>query len=202
MWNPALANQENDATYQSDSQRTGGAPAGAPFPSLTANKLFYQVAVMLRALALMMVAKGYSPNDGSTPQTADTSTNTAASALATVLENIITNADLQSSGSPYSGMLLATPPASDSSHKVPTTAWVQEQNFLAGAANGYMVQGGIGGGSGTVTFPTAFGGAPYVTCTPIGSGTANLNSDPTATSFSVTSSDGATFCWIAIGPIA
>lgn len=94
QWNPAAANQETDATYQTDSQRTGGAPTGSIFPSLTGNKLLYQVSTAIRALMLAMVNKGYSPVDGTTPYQADTSSNAAVSALATVLANIVTLADL------------------------------------------------------------------------------------------------------------
>ena len=94
QWNPPVANQETDATYQTDTQRTGGAPNGAVFPSLTANKLFYQVTTFVRAFALSLVGKGYAPADGTTPYQADTSSNAAVTALEAVFNNIVTLADL------------------------------------------------------------------------------------------------------------
>ena len=93
QWNPGAANQENDSTYQGDSQRTGGAVSG-PFDSVLANKLFYQLTTWMRAMALMMVGKGYSPQDGTTPYAADTSSNAAVTELQSVLNNILTKADI------------------------------------------------------------------------------------------------------------
>ena len=94
QWNPPTTNQENDSSYQSDTQRTNGAPSGSVFPSATANKLFYQVSTFIRAFCVSLVGKGYSPVDGSTPFTADASSNAAVTALAAILNNVITGADL------------------------------------------------------------------------------------------------------------
>jgi hypothetical protein len=93
QWNPGAANQENDATFQADSQRLSGAVNGEFWNDVLANKLLYQNSTFIRALALALVNKGYSPQDGTTPYTADSSTNAAVSALATVFANILTNAD-------------------------------------------------------------------------------------------------------------
>src|SRR6516164_960180 len=81
QWNPTAANQENDAAYLADSQRTGGAPNGTPFPSQTGNKLFYQLSTFVAAFGQMMSTKGYAMSD----------VNIAT--LASVLANIITAAD-------------------------------------------------------------------------------------------------------------
>ena len=86
-WNPECANQESDAAYTSDSQRSGGAVSG-PFPSATANKLFFQNSIMIAALAGMLTNKGFPPNDGSAVPA------TALANLETVLANIITKADI------------------------------------------------------------------------------------------------------------
>jgi hypothetical protein len=93
QWNPGAANQETDATYASDGQRVGGAVSGA-FDAVLANKLFYQASTFFAAFAHMLSTKGYSPVDGTTPQTAVSSSNAALLALATVLGNVLTNADI------------------------------------------------------------------------------------------------------------
>ncbi len=62
VWNPLAANQENDAAYAADAQRSGGATTGL-FPSITANKLFYQLSTMVAAIGAMLAAKGYTVAD-------------------------------------------------------------------------------------------------------------------------------------------
>jgi hypothetical protein len=94
QWNPAATNQEDDASYQADTQRTGGAPSGSVFPSATANKLFYQPSTFVRAFCLSLSGKGYNTSDGTTPFVADTSSNAAVTALEAVLNNVLTGADL------------------------------------------------------------------------------------------------------------
>jgi hypothetical protein len=83
QWNPSANNQESDAAYATDSQRVGGAPIGATFPSPTGNKLFYQVSTGITALMQMMATKGYVVDD----------TNIAT--LAAVLSAIQTGNDLR-----------------------------------------------------------------------------------------------------------
>jgi hypothetical protein len=63
QWNPSSSNQESDAAYAADSQRSGGAPDGSTFPAITANKLFYQLSTGITALMQMMALKGYDVND-------------------------------------------------------------------------------------------------------------------------------------------
>src|SRR5580698_7300430 len=118
QWNPTGANQENDSTYAGDSQRSGGAGSGSIFASALANKLFYQLALFVCAFATMLTNKGYAPNDGSS------SFGTALANLVAVLNHVITDADLQNSGTPYAGMLLATPATADNSHAAADTAFV------------------------------------------------------------------------------
>jgi len=81
QWNPTASNQESDAAYTSDAQRVGGASSGE-FPSQLANKLFYQLSTFIAALGQMLSTKGYATSD------------VDISALAAVLANLITNADL------------------------------------------------------------------------------------------------------------
>jgi len=82
QWNPGQANQESDAAYLADSQRTGGAPTGNIFPSQTGNKLYYQLSTFVAAFAQMMATKGFNMLD----------TNLAT--LASVLSAVLTTADL------------------------------------------------------------------------------------------------------------
>jgi hypothetical protein len=82
-WNPNQVNQESDATYSADTQRLGGAVDDQPFPSATANKLFYQTSTGVTALMQMMSAKGFTVND------------TNISTLASVLAAIQTTADMR-----------------------------------------------------------------------------------------------------------
>lgn len=82
QWNPGQANQQDDATYLADPQRTGGAPLDAIFASPLANKLFYQLTTFVTAFANMLVAKGYSPSDANL------------AVLTALLANVITNEDL------------------------------------------------------------------------------------------------------------
>lgn len=61
-WNPNANNQNTDAEYLSDTERLNGATDGI-FPSKLANKLFYQSAIMIAAIAEMMVNKDYEIQD-------------------------------------------------------------------------------------------------------------------------------------------
>lgn len=83
QFNPGAANQETDAQYTADSQRSGGTINGQIFNDKLANKLFYQLSTWITAQANSMANKGYSPMD--------TDVNT----LEGVLANIVTFADLK-----------------------------------------------------------------------------------------------------------
>lgn len=63
QWNPGQVNQENDATYAADAQRTGGAAVGQAFPSPLANKVLFQVTTLAKALGDMLSAKGLTISD-------------------------------------------------------------------------------------------------------------------------------------------
>ena len=207
QWNPTASNQENDASYQSDVQRTGGATTGAPFPSLTANKLFYQLSTFVSALAFAMISKGYSPVDGSSPLTAAGSPSSAVSNLALVLENLIANSDLQDGSSPYVGAFLqnaslsgvstaTTPFSADNSDRVATTSFVKALGFAYGGTPEQSIQAGTASG-GACTFATAFSSTPAVTITELG-GSCNLISvSPTGFSYNFSGSGDINF--VAVG---
>ena len=81
QWNNGKVNQESDATYLADAQRTGGAPTNSTFASPLGNKLFYQLSTWVTAMAAMLAAKGYAVSDASL------------STLSATLAAIITSAD-------------------------------------------------------------------------------------------------------------
>lgn len=131
QWNPNAINQETDTAYNGDSMRSGGAPANAIFASPLANKGFYQWSIFVAAFAQMLATKGYSPNDGSA---------TPASALANleaVLANVMTQADMSPwallASPAFTGSPTApTPPTTDNSTRIATTAFVEAllQNLI------------------------------------------------------------------------
>lgn len=88
QWNPTAANQEADAAYAADSQRSGGATTDAIFASNLGNKLFYQLSTFVAAMAAALTAKGYVTNDGSA------SPSTALANLQAVLSSIMTATDV------------------------------------------------------------------------------------------------------------
>jgi hypothetical protein len=92
--NPSTANTEADSAYQADAFVTGGAVTNSFWDSPTANKFFVQVSRMVAALAQMMVGKGFSPVDGTSPFQAGGSPSTPVINLATILANILTTADI------------------------------------------------------------------------------------------------------------
>jgi hypothetical protein len=65
QWNPSAANQENDTAYAADSQRAGGATNPSVFPSILANKLYYQLSTYMTALFTAFANKGFSTSDAS-----------------------------------------------------------------------------------------------------------------------------------------
>lgn len=144
QWNPGAANQENDAVYAADGQRTGGATLNAPFPSALANKLFYQVTTMVAALANALVVKGYSPQDANL------------TALQTVLGNLITTQDLTNGVTlgPSNGVTQAL---YDASAKLATDSFVVQN-----AAQVYRMNPTVISGTGFANFPVGF--------LPVGSG--------------------------------
>ena len=131
QFNPGSSNQEDDASYAADTLRTGGIATDSTFPSVTANKMFYQWSTFLAAFANMMVAKGYSIND------------TSLSTLQGILANVITNAD----GPP------AVPLGSLLSAISPT--W----NFASAPWSSYNVNAAGGNFVGTLPAANALGGA-------------------------------------------
>ena len=117
QWNPGAVNQENDATYEADTMRSGGATVGVPMPSPLANKLFYQLSTLAAALAGAMADKGYTVSDANL------------AALQAVMDNLLTQNDLLPYAPKASPALTGSPTAptqayNDSSTKLATTAMV------------------------------------------------------------------------------
>lgn len=83
QWNPTQANQETDAQYSADSQRSGGASNPSVFDATLANKLFYQLSTFAAAFGQMMAGKGFTISDANL------------STLAATLANILTTADVR-----------------------------------------------------------------------------------------------------------
>jgi hypothetical protein len=63
LWNPSKNNQLTDLGYENNIMRSEGAPVGQILPSELANKLFYQCSLMSKAIADMMVKKGFDMPD-------------------------------------------------------------------------------------------------------------------------------------------
>jgi hypothetical protein len=82
QWNPGAANQETDAQYLADAQRIAGYGTDQIVPSPLLNKATYQASTFCAAFGQMLAAKGFTNSDASV------------SALAAVLANILTTADL------------------------------------------------------------------------------------------------------------
>lgn len=142
QFNPTKANQENDAAYTADAQRTGGAATNSIFASQLANKLFYQLSTMITALGQALSNKGYTVSDADL------------TALINVLSNLITTPDLV----PYAKLAspvftgdpkAPTPLISDNDTSIATTAFVQA--LLASFSSSFV------GNNGYIKFPF-FGG--------------------------------------------
>ncbi len=84
QWNPGANNQATDAEWLVDTLRAGGAALGSLFPSKTGNKLFYQLSTFMAAFGESLAGKGYTVSDA------------VLADLITVLDNIITRADVNS----------------------------------------------------------------------------------------------------------
>ena len=82
QFNPGAANQETDAQYLADAQRLAGYGTDQIVPSPLLNKATYQPTTFCAAFGQMLAAKGFTNSDASV------------SALAAVLANILTTADL------------------------------------------------------------------------------------------------------------
>ena len=82
-FNPTQSNQLSDSAYDSNALTTGGIQLDNILPSNWLNKIWRQANAFVTAFALMMANKGYSTSDVSV------------STLASVLANILTQADLR-----------------------------------------------------------------------------------------------------------
>jgi hypothetical protein len=121
QFNPPASNQETDAQYTADSQRSGGLTSGAIFPSNLGNKVLYQITTFIAALSQSLAAKGYSPVDGAA------SPSTAVANLQSVLANLVTQVDL----APYA---LLNSPTFTGNPQAPTQAVADSDNSLATTA--------------------------------------------------------------------
>jgi hypothetical protein len=123
QWNPTQTNQESDASYTSDTLRSGGLANPSIFPSVTGNKLFYQVSTFVTAFANMLAAKNYSVSDSNL------------ATLQTALANVMTLADM-SAYAPIASPALTgspsapTPSSADNSTRLATTAWVTTNFYV------------------------------------------------------------------------
>jgi hypothetical protein len=128
--NPSAANQENDATYNSDTTRTGGIGVDQILPSVWLNKVWFQASTFIAALANVIAnfGSGY------------TITDTSISALETQLTNFF--AALAgggfTSGSNSNGTWVKDP-----------TGTITQRGSISVSASGTLATGNI-------TFPTNF----------------------------------------------
>jgi hypothetical protein len=186
--NPACNNQESDAAYASDTQRSGGMVSGV-FASLLANKIFYQSSTFYTALAEALVAKGYSPNDGSAAP------GTALVNLTTVLSNILTEADLTTV---FARLITSFSIANGQ-------GYVKFTSVFGGLTLQWFSPSSLAPGSHTIGYPIAFATSdPVIVATPTTGGNAVTNyfvTTNTLSNFDLTfsSSGNASFFCIAIG---
>jgi hypothetical protein len=140
QWNPNANNQETDTVYSVDTQRTSGAANPSIFPSLTANKLFFQLSTFITAFAQALANKGYVLSDVSLVN------------LEGVLANVVTVSDLVTAlmlyapiASPNLTGVPTAPTASsgDNSTTIASTAFVKSQGYL-NAISGAMVVAALG----------------------------------------------------------
>lgn len=160
QFNPGSSNQETDAQYSGDGQRTGGFQPDQLVPSPLLNKVLFQASTMITALADALVTAGYSPQDSNL---------TALTAMIVAAFGV--NAGLQELA------FTATPAwdaSANSTFEMTLSGNVTSQTF-AGLTAGQTItfiwkQGGAGGF--TVAYPSTFYGfAPvYANGTSVQSG--------------------------------
>ena len=151
VWNPNETNQETDAQYLADSQRTGGAVDNTPLPAPLGNKGFHQWSTFCSAFGKMMANK---PGEYSTSD-ADVDV------LAAVLSNLLTESDL---GTQIISVAYSPTPAfnaASSNGFQMTLAGNITSSTIAGITPGqllafYFVQDSVGGR--TVSWPSSFVG--------------------------------------------
>ena len=137
VFNPGCSNQETDSAYSADALRSGGITFEAILTSLLLNKILYQSSIGVTGLMEAMVNKGYSPNDG------NGSPSTALANLTSVMQNIMTRADMGPYALLNSPAFTGTPTAptaaaTDDSTKLATTAFVKEGGSYSLGSNGFV----------------------------------------------------------------
>lgn len=215
QWNPGSANQESDAAYAADTQRSGGATTGAVFASALANKVFYQSSTFIAALAAALAAKGYNMLD------------TVIGNLQVILANVLTVADMtftnlvawlgytpvqQGTGiQQNTNAVKIGQDSTDATHVRCTTqsgvtstdrgqlAIVGTDTMALPSSNLRLEMGGPVG-AGSVSFSPAFSGTPRVFLGNIHGSVDIDDSSISASGFSLSVSSSSTACWLAIGP--
>lgn len=187
--NPNSSNQEIDSSYVVDALVTGGITTDAILPSIYLNKKDYQFSTMIAALAVMLANKGFSTSDGSPSADPVTPTpNTAVTALAAVLANILTTADYATIiANVFAGVsfsIVSATPGNYSFIKFPA------------ALGGLLIQWGASTGS--VVFPRQFTVVPGVTVT-AENGSINIVTGSVSTNGMAFNYAGSPAHWIAIG---
>lgn len=150
QFNPSAQNQETDAAFLADPQRTGGATVGATFPSPLANKLFFQWSTFIAAFGAMMAAKGYAMSDSSM------------ATLQTTLANVQTKGEIPAALTPLAYSAAMSFDASASSGWQMTLNGNLSPTTISGITPGQQLvfifaQDSVGGH--TVAWPTSFVGA-------------------------------------------
>jgi hypothetical protein len=140
QWNSGAINQDTDAQYTVDAQRVSGAANPSIFPSLTANKLYFQITTFVTAFAQSLANKGYVLSDVNLAN------------LEAVLANVVTVSDLVTALMLYAPILnptftgiprAPTAASGDNSTTIASTAFVKEQGYL-NAISGAMVVAALG----------------------------------------------------------
>jgi hypothetical protein len=149
IWDQPKTNIQSDSTYASDPQRSNGAAVSGLFGSPLANKLFYQLSVMVNALATIMQNKTYDMLD----------TNPAN--LQTALSNLLTNHDVPGYLVQWSEVASKIVQFSNySSGSSPTGFWQKDPTGLIRQWG--QINTDINNGQLTVIFPTAFTNASSI----------------------------------------
>ena len=149
-FNPTQTNQETDAAYLADSNRTGGFGTDAIWPSPLANKTLNLLSNYLYALFSAFATKGFTTNDDNVPL------------LTAVCANFLTTADVLPglvgvTFSPTAAFNAGT----SNGFQMRLTGNITSST-ISGATSGqllafYFTQDAVGGR--TVVFPTSFVGA-------------------------------------------
>lgn len=157
QFNPAAINQETDAQYTADSNRSGGFGTDAIWPSPLANKALYQLSTYITALFQAFANKGFTTSD------ADLSVLTA------VCANFLTTADQVTNILTVAYSPTPAFNAGATNGFSMTLSGNITSSTISGVKPGqliafYFTQDGVGGR--TVVWPSSFSGAAQPDPTP------------------------------------